>query len=158
MEKLVQNHCVFGTVYAASNKDTTIFILISVFIICAKSYRKYNVVEFKDFSRLLSDFPALFKADLVFKDFQESPLNSSTFQACANPVCGYAGGHASLMFIHLDRFLQNFTQIMKMLSLLLLVLSADNLCKQFGSRAGPTFVGPSCSESKLYDAQMVFMK
>ena len=39
-------------------------------------------VEFKDFSRLLSDFPVLFKADLIFKD----PLNSSTFQACANPA------------------------------------------------------------------------
>ena len=41
--------------------------------------------EFRDFSRPLSDFPVLFKADLIFKDFQESPLNSSTFQACANP-------------------------------------------------------------------------
>ena len=28
-----------------------------------------KVVEFKDFSRLLSDFPVLFKADLIFKDF-----------------------------------------------------------------------------------------
>ena len=33
----------------------------------AKSYRK--IVEFKDFSRLLSDFPVLFKADLILKDF-----------------------------------------------------------------------------------------
>ena len=38
--------------------------------------------EFKDFSWLLSDFQVLFKADLIFKDFQETPLNSSTFQAC----------------------------------------------------------------------------
>ena len=37
--------------------------------------------EFNDFSRLLYDFPVLFKAYLIFKDFQESPLNSSTFQA-----------------------------------------------------------------------------
>ena len=42
--------------------------------------------EFKDFSRPLGDFPVLFKAILIFKDFQESPLNSSIFQACANPV------------------------------------------------------------------------
>ena len=28
-----------------------------------------KIVEFKDFSRLLSDFPVLFKADLIFKDF-----------------------------------------------------------------------------------------
>ena len=41
--------------------------------------------EFKDFSRHLSDFPVLLKAYLIFKDFQESPLNSSTFQDCGNP-------------------------------------------------------------------------
>ena len=35
--------------------------------------------------RLLSDFPVFFKADLIFMTFQESPLNSSNFQACANP-------------------------------------------------------------------------
>ena len=28
-----------------------------------------KIVGFKDFSRLLSDFPVLFKADLIFKDF-----------------------------------------------------------------------------------------
>ena len=39
-----------------------------------------KIAELKDFSRLLSGFPVLFKAD-----FQESPLNSSTFQACVNP-------------------------------------------------------------------------
>ena len=44
-----------------------------------------KIVEFKDFSRLLSDFPVLFKADLISRTFQESPLNSSTFQACAKP-------------------------------------------------------------------------
>ena len=31
----------------------------------------------------------LFKAYLFFKDFQESPLNSSTFQACANPELAF---------------------------------------------------------------------
>ena len=41
-----------------------------------------KIVEFKDFSRLLSDFPVLFKAYLI----QEIPLNSSTFLACSNPV------------------------------------------------------------------------
>ena len=34
-------------------------------------------VEFKDFSRLLSEFPALFKADLISKDFSKKPY---TFQ------------------------------------------------------------------------------
>ena len=41
-----------------------------------------KIEKFKDFSRLLSDF----QGNLIFKDFQESPLNSSTFQACAHPV------------------------------------------------------------------------
>ena len=41
-------------------------------------------IEFKDFSRPLSDFPVLFKVYLISRTFQESPLNSSTFQACAN--------------------------------------------------------------------------
>ena len=39
-----------------------------------------KIVEFKDFSRLLSDL-SLFN----FQGLQESPLNSSTFQACENP-------------------------------------------------------------------------
>ena len=43
-----------------------------------------KIVEFKNFSRLLSDFLVLFKANLIFKDLSRSPLNSSTFQACAN--------------------------------------------------------------------------
>ena len=45
-----------------------------------------KIVEFKDFSRLLSDFPVFIKADLIFKDFSRKlSNNSSTFQACANP-------------------------------------------------------------------------
>ena len=51
----------------------------------AGSYTE-KIVEFKDFSRLLSDFPVLFEADLIFKNFQDSPLNSSTCQACVNHV------------------------------------------------------------------------
>ena len=48
-----------------------------------------KIVEFKDFSRLLSDFMIFqyfFKADLIFKDFSKKPSNSSTFHACANSV------------------------------------------------------------------------
>ena len=41
--------------------------------------------KFKDFSRPLSVFQVLFKANFIFKDFQDKPVNSSTFQACANP-------------------------------------------------------------------------
>ena len=45
-----------------------------------------KIVEFKDFSRLLSDFPVLFKADLIFKDFSRKPSKlkyfSSLFEPC----------------------------------------------------------------------------
>ena len=41
-----------------------------------------KIVEFKDFSRLLSDFLVLFKAET----FQESPLNSSSCQVCADTM------------------------------------------------------------------------
>ena len=36
--------------------------------------------------RPLRDFPVLFKAIEFSRTFQENPLNSSTFQACGNPV------------------------------------------------------------------------
>ena len=32
-----------------------------------------KIVEFKDFSRPLNDFPVLFKAELIFKDFSSKP-------------------------------------------------------------------------------------
>ena len=32
-----------------------------------------KIVELKEFSRLLNDFPVLFKADLIFKDFSRKP-------------------------------------------------------------------------------------
>ena len=44
------------------------------------------MVKFKDFLRPLSDFSVLFKTIYFSRTFQESPLNSSTFQACANPA------------------------------------------------------------------------
>ena len=44
------------------------------------------MVKFNDFSRPLSVFQALFKANFIFKDFQDSPVYSSTFQAVANPL------------------------------------------------------------------------
>ena len=52
-----------------------------------------KIVEFKNFSRLLSDFPVLFKADLIFMDISRSPLNSSTFQACTNPISSGSGSN-----------------------------------------------------------------
>ena len=72
----------FGAAFATPNKGTTIlysFISLSTVLSSTEKCKK-------DFSRQLSDFPVLLKADLIFKDFQDSSLNSSTFQACANPV------------------------------------------------------------------------
>ena len=43
------------------------------------------------------------------------------------------------------------------LALCLLVSSADNLCKQFGSRSGPTKCR-AWSGSKLFDTLMIFLK
>ena len=44
------------------------------------------MVKFKDFSRPLSVFQVLFKVILFSRTFQDSPVYSSTFQACANPA------------------------------------------------------------------------
>ena len=40
-----------------------------------------KIVEFKDFSRLLSDFPVLFKADLIFKDFSKKHAKLKYFSS-----------------------------------------------------------------------------
>ena len=40
-----------------------------------------NIEEFKDFSRPLSDFPVLFKADLIFKDFSRKPSKFKYFSS-----------------------------------------------------------------------------
>ena len=44
-----------------------------------------EIVEFKDFSRLLSDFPVLFKADLIFKDFSRKPSKFKYFSSLYEP-------------------------------------------------------------------------
>ena len=41
--------------------------------------------EFKDFSRLLSNFPVLFKADLFFKDFSRKPSKFKYFSSLCEP-------------------------------------------------------------------------
>ena len=46
------------------------------------------MVKFKDFSRPLSIFKYFSQQILFLRTFQDSPVYSSTFQACANPVCG----------------------------------------------------------------------
>ena len=62
---------IFGAAYAAPNKDATILYYFSSL---PTALSPTEIVEFKDFLRLLSDFPVLFKADLIFKGlFKKAP-------------------------------------------------------------------------------------
>ena len=72
----------FGAAFAAQNKGTTVLSNLDLYHQC---YFLQKIEEFKDFSRPLCNFPALFKPILFSRTFQESPLNSSTSEACANP-------------------------------------------------------------------------
>ena len=44
-----------------------------------------KIEEFKDFSRPLSDFPVLFKADLIFKDFSIKFSKFKYFSSLCEP-------------------------------------------------------------------------
>ena len=68
--------------HAAPNKGTTILYLFRP--PKTDMLNPGKMVKFKDFSRHLSVFQVLFKANFIFKDFQDSPVYSSTFQAYAN--------------------------------------------------------------------------
>ena len=46
---------------------------------------RQKIVEFKDFSRLLSDFTLLFKADLFFKVFLRKPSKFKYFSILCKP-------------------------------------------------------------------------
>ena len=53
------------------------------------SYQQFwvqqKIVKFKDFLRPLSDFPVLFKADLIFKDFSSKPSKFKYFSSLWEP-------------------------------------------------------------------------
>ena len=53
-------------------------------------------------SRPLSVFQVLFKANVFSRTFRDSPIYSSTFQACANPEC-------DLKVLLVSEYLQNLT-------------------------------------------------
>ena len=44
-----------------------------------------KIEEFKDFSRPFSDFPVLFKAALIFKDFSRKPSKFKYFSSLWEP-------------------------------------------------------------------------
>ena len=73
---------IFGAAYAAPNKGRTIYADLGLYQQCLVLQK---IVEFMAFSSLFSDFPVLFKVNVIFKYISRKPLNSSTFQACVNP-------------------------------------------------------------------------
>ena len=72
----------FGAAYAAPNKGTTIFIDLGLNQQCLVLQK---IVEFKDFPRLLSNFPVLFKTDLTFNDFSRKPPKIKYFPSMCKP-------------------------------------------------------------------------
>ena len=59
------------------------------------------MVKFKDFSRLSSVFQVLLRQILFSRTLQDSPVYSSTFQACANPVHMMNKSHGCIVFAHI---------------------------------------------------------
>ena len=72
----------FGATYAAPNIGTTI---LYGFRSLSTVLSPTEIVEFKDFLRLLGDFPVLFKADLIFKDFSRKPSKFKYFSSLCEP-------------------------------------------------------------------------
>ena len=70
------------------------FILILVSI--NKVSPTENRVEFKDFSRLLGDFPVLFKANLIFKDFSRKSSKFKYFSSLCEPCFSFRVGRANM--------------------------------------------------------------
>ena len=71
----------FGAAYAAPNKCTPI-LYYGLYQLCLVLQK---LEEFKDFSRLLSDFPVLFEADLIFKDFSRKHSKFKYFSSLYEP-------------------------------------------------------------------------
>ena len=86
-----------------AHDDLFVFKCAELLLKCSHLILKPNLIvknTGRSFSRPMANFPALFKANLVFKYFQDSPSFSSTFQACANPVIRikYATAFANCSF------------------------------------------------------------
>ena len=91
MEKLVLENWykivmpLFGAAFAAPNKGITI---LSDFDHYHQWQFLQKIEEFKDFSRLLCNFPVLFKAYFIFKDFSRKPSKFKYFSSLCEPcVC-----------------------------------------------------------------------
>ena len=53
--------------------------------LCQQCFFLPKTEEFKDFSRPLHDFPVLFKAYLIFKDFSRKPSKFKYFSSLRQP-------------------------------------------------------------------------
>ena len=90
MEKLVlQNEYkivvpLFGAAFAAPNKGTTIYTDLDLYQQCEVLQK---IEKFKDFTRPLSDFPVLFKAELTFKDISRKSFKFKYFSSLCEPWC-----------------------------------------------------------------------
>ena len=62
-----------------------------------------TINQFKDFSRPLSDFPELFKADLIFKNFSSKPSKFQYFSKAVVPyvICTTFNALALQVYEHL---------------------------------------------------------
>ena len=98
------------------------------------------MVKVQDFSRPLSVFQVLFKANLIFKTVLYIQVLSSTFQARANPVC------CLFMYYIITKF--SFQKPCLLYFLFTSVLYRQPL--QFGLRSG--------LKNVLFDTLMVFLK
>ena len=67
-----------GAAYAAPIKAQQFYYDLSVYQQCLVLQK---IVEFKDFTRLMSDFPVLFMADSIFKDFSRKPSKFKYFSS-----------------------------------------------------------------------------
>ena len=65
------------------------------------------MVEIKDFSRLLSDVPVLFKPDLIFKDFSRKPSKFKYFLSLCEPCRGPHKEHFIEIIFNLGQWLRS---------------------------------------------------
>ena len=84
---VLENQCkimvpLFGAAYAAPNKVTTILYR---FMPQKTVLNPHAMVKFKDFSRPLSVFQVLLKANFIFKDFSRRSLIFKYFSSLCEP-------------------------------------------------------------------------
>ena len=73
---------ILGAANAAPNKGTTILYWFQS-LSTVLSPTEHSIIQ--GFFKAFEWFSSTFQGDFYFQGFSRSPLNSSTFQACANP-------------------------------------------------------------------------